>query len=208
MKGEMDKAQREYFLREQLKAIQKELGEVDERQEEFEELNNEKCEMPVYLIKNKLKYSFTYNNNCQPVSKESDSLLIKAEIDSLWNKASRISVTDKRTGITTEKQFVYNKNGNPSQISEDSVTTAISYSDSRKVTRILQGKTEPLYQYNRFDQFIAVTLTGTGILLFVYDKEGALLRKESQKGKTVTDIIEAVYNRLEKYIAETGIQFE
>ena len=34
----MDKAQREYFLREQLKAIQKELGEVDDRQEEFEEL--------------------------------------------------------------------------------------------------------------------------------------------------------------------------
>jgi ATP-dependent Lon protease len=38
VKGEMDKAQREYFLREQLKAIQKELGEVDERQEEFEEI--------------------------------------------------------------------------------------------------------------------------------------------------------------------------
>jgi len=40
VKGEMDKAQREYFLREQLKAIQKELGEVDERQEEFEEFKN------------------------------------------------------------------------------------------------------------------------------------------------------------------------
>jgi ATP-dependent Lon protease len=38
VKGEMDKAQREYFLREQLKAIQRELGEVDDRQEEFEEL--------------------------------------------------------------------------------------------------------------------------------------------------------------------------
>ncbi len=38
VKGEMDKAQREYFLREQLKAIQKELGEVDERQEEFEDI--------------------------------------------------------------------------------------------------------------------------------------------------------------------------
>ena len=36
-KGEMDKTQREYFLREQLKAIQKELGDVDERAEEFEE---------------------------------------------------------------------------------------------------------------------------------------------------------------------------
>ncbi|MEQ1569522.1 MAG: endopeptidase La [Myxococcota bacterium] len=48
VKGEMDKAQREYFLREQLKAIQKELGEVDERQEEFEELKRliKKAKMP------------------------------------------------------------------------------------------------------------------------------------------------------------------
>jgi len=36
-KGEMDKTQREYFLREQLKAIQKELGELDERAEEVAE---------------------------------------------------------------------------------------------------------------------------------------------------------------------------
>ncbi|MBI5189494.1 MAG: endopeptidase La [Nitrospirae bacterium] len=37
-RGEIDKSQREYFLREQLKAIQKELGEVDERTEEIAEL--------------------------------------------------------------------------------------------------------------------------------------------------------------------------
>ncbi len=36
-KGEMDKTQREYFLREQLKAIQKELGDVDDRAEEIQE---------------------------------------------------------------------------------------------------------------------------------------------------------------------------
>jgi len=36
-KGEIDKTQREYFLREQLKAIQKELGELDERAEEAAE---------------------------------------------------------------------------------------------------------------------------------------------------------------------------
>jgi ATP-dependent Lon protease len=36
-KGEMDKIQREYYLREQLKAIQKELGESDERAEEISE---------------------------------------------------------------------------------------------------------------------------------------------------------------------------
>ena len=48
VKGEMDKAQREYFLREQLKAIQKELGEVDERQEEFDELKRsiKRAKMP------------------------------------------------------------------------------------------------------------------------------------------------------------------
>lgn len=38
VKGEVDKSQREYFLREQLKAIQEELGEKDEKTAEIEEL--------------------------------------------------------------------------------------------------------------------------------------------------------------------------
>jgi ATP-dependent Lon protease len=38
VKGELDKSQREYFLREQMKAIQKELGETDQTQAEIEEL--------------------------------------------------------------------------------------------------------------------------------------------------------------------------
>ncbi|MDP2728701.1 MAG: LON peptidase substrate-binding domain-containing protein, partial [Dehalococcoidia bacterium] len=38
IRGEMDKAQREYYLREQLKAIQRELGEEDERAVELNEL--------------------------------------------------------------------------------------------------------------------------------------------------------------------------
>jgi ATP-dependent Lon protease len=47
-RGEIDKSQREYFLREQLKAIQKELGEVDERTEEITELRKkmEEAKMP------------------------------------------------------------------------------------------------------------------------------------------------------------------
>jgi len=47
-RGEIDKSQREYFLREQLKAIQKELGEVDERTEEINDLRKkmEEAAMP------------------------------------------------------------------------------------------------------------------------------------------------------------------
>jgi ATP-dependent Lon protease len=45
---EMDKTHREYYLREQLKAIQKELGEADERGQEVQELEQkiEKAKMP------------------------------------------------------------------------------------------------------------------------------------------------------------------
>ena len=52
-KGEMDKTQREYFLREQLKAIQKELGELDERAEEVAEFRRgiKEAKMPEKVLK-------------------------------------------------------------------------------------------------------------------------------------------------------------
>ena len=52
-KGEMDKTQREYFLREQLKAIQKELGELDERAEEVAEFRKavKEAKMPEKVLK-------------------------------------------------------------------------------------------------------------------------------------------------------------
>ena len=53
VKSEMDKGQREFLLREQLKAIQKELGEEDERTVEINEIRNkiDKAELPPEALK-------------------------------------------------------------------------------------------------------------------------------------------------------------
>jgi ATP-dependent Lon protease len=52
-RGEIDKSQKEYFLREQLKAIQKELGEIDERAEEAREYQGKikAAKMPEKVLK-------------------------------------------------------------------------------------------------------------------------------------------------------------
>ena len=48
VKKQMEKSQREYYLNEQMKAVQKELGEYDESANEIEELTNriDKAAMP------------------------------------------------------------------------------------------------------------------------------------------------------------------
>ncbi len=53
VKGEMDKAQKDFFLREHIKALQKELGETDERLREIEEIQFklEEAELPPHAKK-------------------------------------------------------------------------------------------------------------------------------------------------------------
>lgn len=91
-KSEIDKTQREYFLREQLKAIQKELGEIDDRTEEISELKNkiEESAMPEKVEKEVLK-QLKRLEKMHPDSAEAGT--IRTYIDCLvelpWSKSTK-----------------------------------------------------------------------------------------------------------------------
>ena len=88
----MDKAQREYFLREQLKAIRKELGDVSENGDEQEQFRValKKAGLPPKVMKEAEKQLLRYEN-MHPESAESSVVRTYLEwlIDIPWKKKTR-----------------------------------------------------------------------------------------------------------------------
>ncbi len=95
----MDKAQREFFLREQLKAIKSELGEDDSEEKEFEELREaiEKSGMPKG-VKNEALKQLNRLENMHPDS--SEATVIRTYLDWLielpWKKVSKDELDIKK----------------------------------------------------------------------------------------------------------------
>ena len=91
-KGEMDKTQREYFLREQLKAIQKELGELDERGEEVAEFKKriKDAKMPEKILK-ECEKQLKRLEKMHPDTAESATVRTYLEwmVDLPWSKKSK-----------------------------------------------------------------------------------------------------------------------
>ncbi|MDE3017899.1 MAG: endopeptidase La [Nitrospirota bacterium] len=91
-KGEMDKTQREYFLREQLKAIQKELGELDERAEEIAEFRKriKDAKMPDKVLK-ECEKQLKRLEKMHPDTAESATVRTYLEwmVDLPWSKRSK-----------------------------------------------------------------------------------------------------------------------
>ena len=91
-KSEIDKTQREYYLREQLKAIQKELGEVDERVEEVNEFKKKIAEakMPEKVVKETNK-QLDRLERMHPDSAEASIVRTYLEwiVELPWSKATR-----------------------------------------------------------------------------------------------------------------------
>ncbi|MFV1998002.1 MAG: endopeptidase La [Acidiferrobacterales bacterium] len=93
VKRQMEKSQREYYLNEQMKAIQKELGDMDEAPNEMEELTRkiEKAGMPKEA-REKVDAEFNKLKMMSPMSAE--ATVVRNYIDWLvgvpWKKRSRI----------------------------------------------------------------------------------------------------------------------
>ena len=93
VKKQMEKSQREYYLNEQMKAIQKELGELEDGPDEFETLKNriETANMP-QEAKEKTESELQKLRMMSPMSAE--ATVVRSYIDWMinvpWNKRSKV----------------------------------------------------------------------------------------------------------------------
>ena len=94
VKSQMEKSQREYYLNEQMKAIQKELGDMDDVPNEVEDLANriEKANMPKEA-KSKAESELNKLRMMSPMSAEATVVrnYIEWLVNAPWSKRSRIS---------------------------------------------------------------------------------------------------------------------
>ncbi len=94
VKQQMEKSQREYYLNEQMKAIQKELGELDEAPNEIEDLEN-KIEKAGMSKEAKKKATSELNKLKMMSPMSAEATVVRNYIDALvscpWKKRSKIS---------------------------------------------------------------------------------------------------------------------
>ena len=94
VKTQMEKTQREYYLNEQLKAIQKELGNDEDGKDEFQEIKEKisKVKLPKDALE-KVNSEFKKLKNMSPMSAESG--VVRSYIDWIlslpWKKLSKIN---------------------------------------------------------------------------------------------------------------------
>jgi ATP-dependent Lon protease len=107
VKRQMEKTQREYYLNEQLKAIQKELGEGEDGKDEASEIEEKlnKAKMPKEA-KEKAQAELKKLRNMSPMSAE--ATVVRNYLDWMvsipWNKRSRVSHDLKKAKKVLDKE--------------------------------------------------------------------------------------------------------
>ena len=109
VKTQMEKTQREYYLNEQLKAIQKELGEIEDGKDETSNLNKaiQKAKMPKEAHK-KCMSELKKLKNMSPMSAEATVVrnYLDWMIDIPWYKKNKVDINlDKALKILDEDHF-------------------------------------------------------------------------------------------------------
>lgn len=107
VKSKIEKSQKDYFLREQMKAIQEELGEEDDEVKEIEEYDKKitKAKLPADVKEkalyelNRLKLSGGYSSEAAIIRTYLDWIL-----DLPWNKVSKDSLDVKKAREVLEKE--------------------------------------------------------------------------------------------------------
>jgi ATP-dependent Lon protease len=95
VKKQMEKSQREYYLNEQMKAVQKELGELDEAANEFDELSEKVSKAGMSAeAKEKAESELKKLKMMSPMSAEASVVrnYIEALLDVPWKKRSRVTL--------------------------------------------------------------------------------------------------------------------
>jgi len=109
VKKQMEKSQREYYLNEQMKAVQKELGEIDETANELDELTEKVAKAGMTAeAKEKADSELKKLKMMSPMS--SEATVVRNYIDCLvdvpWKKRSRIALDlDRAQTILDEDHF-------------------------------------------------------------------------------------------------------
>ena len=107
VKNKIDKSQKEYFLREQMKAIQEELGDEDESKKEFEDYLSKikKAKLPKEA-KDKALYELNRLKNSGSYSAESGVIrtYLDCILDIPWNKKTKDNLDIKRARQVLEDE--------------------------------------------------------------------------------------------------------
>ncbi len=133
VRSRIDKVQKEYYLREQIKAIQEELGEEDENKKEIDEYESKisKAKLPKE-VKEKAVYELNRLRNSGNYSAESG--VIRAYLDWIlnlpWNKFTKDNIDIKKAREVFEAEH-YGL--------EDVKERIIEYLAVKKISRTLKG---------------------------------------------------------------------